>query len=441
MMTPARQLALLSLFSLVGLAGCQSMQTSWSPKWPKTWPWKRQDTLAQQEKQVPLRLVAIWSPDVLTQLGKRPARGFGGRLYFYNDANEAVEVEGQLVVYAYDDTDGDGTQQLPSRKFAFTAEQFAGHRSDSPLGASYSIWLPWDGIEGYRRSISLVPIFTTKMGQVVMGQQAVNMLPGRTPANQAKEPTLASQPAASGDSDIKHASHEVVSARHPHIETNRAAASSGLERAIRTTTITVPSSMKRRLSEPSRVGPAGDRSAPRTHTNRPFIHDGAAIEQDLLWQDSGRPPTPFPYERPLSGIPGNSGRQPSGQATFDAPAMERPWGMARSAIPSPLAATAAASTDWNRNTSVMMPGQIPALNPPTPPERVALQPSLNPSPVTRSAPSQSPAPAGPDEQPAPTHDRSPRTRSGRPSYLPSEPSRHSPPPVPATWTNAVRNAG
>ena len=439
-MTPTRQLALLTLFSLVGLAGCQSLQTSWSPKWPQTWPWKKQDVVAQQEKQVPLRLVAIWSPDVLTQLGKRPARGFGGRLYFYNDANEAVEVEGQLVVYAYDDTDGDGTQQLPCRKFAFTAEQFANHRSDSPLGASYSVWLPWDGIDGYRRSISLVPIFTTKAGQVVMGQQAVNMLPGRIPANQAKEPTLASQPGAAGDSEVKHASHELAAARHPRIETDRAATSSGLERAIRTTTITVPSSMKRRLGEPSRGGPAGDGSATHTHGNRPFIHDGAASENDLLRSESGDPRTPFMQARPLSGVPRHGGRQPDGQASLDGPAVERQGGTFRSVPTSPLAAPSGYPTDENRGTSVMMPGQVPALNPPTPLAQVALQTSLNPPPSARSAPSQSPAPAGPDEQSAPTRDRSPRTRSGRPSYLPSEPLRHSPPPVPATWTNAARNA-
>ncbi len=36
--------------------------------------------------------------------GKPVTRGFGGRIYFYNDRSQAVPVDGELVVYGFDDT-------------------------------------------------------------------------------------------------------------------------------------------------------------------------------------------------------------------------------------------------------------------------------------------------------------------------------------------------
>ena len=46
----------------------------------------------------------MWSDAVYTQPGLPPTRGFGGRLYFYDAHDQPVKVEGQLVVYAYDDS-------------------------------------------------------------------------------------------------------------------------------------------------------------------------------------------------------------------------------------------------------------------------------------------------------------------------------------------------
>ena len=114
------------------------------------------------------------------QPGKPPTRGFGGRLYFYNEKSHAIPVEGQLVVYAYDDAEAKHANSDPERKYAFTPEQFERHYSKSDLGPSYSIWIPWDAVGGEQKSISLVPVFTASNGQLVMGQQAMNVLPGKS---------------------------------------------------------------------------------------------------------------------------------------------------------------------------------------------------------------------------------------------------------------------
>ncbi len=93
-------------------------------------------------------MVAIWTEDTLVQPGKTVTRGFGGRIYFYNEKSQAIPVEGELIVYGYDDSSAASAHSLTSnveatKKFAFTPEQFTQHFSQSDLGASYSIWIPW----------------------------------------------------------------------------------------------------------------------------------------------------------------------------------------------------------------------------------------------------------------------------------------------------------
>jgi hypothetical protein len=117
--------------------------------------------------------------------GQKPTRGFGGRIYFYDADNKAVPVEGQLVVYGYNDTFARPENKTPDRKYAFTPEQFTTHYNETELGASYSVWLPWDEVGGPQLDISLVPIFTATSGQLVVGESSRNLLPGPTTENTA----------------------------------------------------------------------------------------------------------------------------------------------------------------------------------------------------------------------------------------------------------------
>jgi hypothetical protein len=159
------------------LAGCKTMDFQ---------PFKASSDAPAKETprsdaRVPERLAAIWADALYTQVGQPAIRGFGGRLYFYDAQNEAMPVAGQLVVYAYEDSLDGKPSQMPSRKFVFTPEQFAQHYSPTELGASYSIWLPWDPVGGEKKSVSLVPVFTADGGKILTGQQSINILPGHSP--------------------------------------------------------------------------------------------------------------------------------------------------------------------------------------------------------------------------------------------------------------------
>ncbi len=78
--------------------------------------------------------------------------------------------------------DSAGGEKSGAKRFEFTPEQFTRHFSQSDLGASYSIWVPWDAIGGDQKRISLVTSFKSTSGRPIQGIPATMMLPGTTPA-------------------------------------------------------------------------------------------------------------------------------------------------------------------------------------------------------------------------------------------------------------------
>jgi hypothetical protein len=77
----------------------------------------------------------------MTQAGQKPQRGFGGRILFDKERNRFWS--SQLVVYAFDETNRQPTDNKPTRRYIFPADQMAIHVSKD-MGASYSCSLPRD---------------------------------------------------------------------------------------------------------------------------------------------------------------------------------------------------------------------------------------------------------------------------------------------------------
>ena len=165
-------------------AGCSSFAGKSFWKWADT-PVKR---FAEGKPGTPTNMVAIWTDSVYSEPGQAALRGLGGRVYFYDAQHRTIQVDGKLVVYAYDDSQpGSEEQREPTRKFVFDAEQVAKQFSPSEFGPSYSVWIPWDEIGNAKAKLSLIPVFTTSDGDQVVGEQARHVLPGK------EEPTVVSQ--------------------------------------------------------------------------------------------------------------------------------------------------------------------------------------------------------------------------------------------------------
>lgn len=197
------------LLTVLTSSGCSTWQTKstdkeFSPWSPSTW--------FKKEYQEPASLAAIWAPDTLVVAGQPTMRGFGGRIYFYNDRSQAVPVEGDLVVHGYLTTPGavKTTGVDSDQRFVFSSEQLTTHFSPSQIGASYSIWIPWDEAEGFREEVTLIATFKSKQGSVVQGTPAKLFLPGQSrvedelpaPKNQMVSYTTKSVPTHPGPENL-----------------------------------------------------------------------------------------------------------------------------------------------------------------------------------------------------------------------------------------------
>jgi hypothetical protein len=148
---------------------------------PDVWPWN------QDEKQpIPDRLLAVWTDSVLHQPNQPGVRGFGGRIFFYEEENtDPIEVDGGLAVYVFDADDLSPATQAPLRKFVFTPEQFASHMSKTSVGPSYSVWLPWDEVGGPQLRLSMIVRFEGREGGATVSDPIIKLLPG-TQTNDAQ---------------------------------------------------------------------------------------------------------------------------------------------------------------------------------------------------------------------------------------------------------------
>jgi len=134
---------------------------------------------SDRDAKSPNKVVGFWNESLLHKSDGKSERGFGGRVYFYNEeGGKPIRVEGQLVVYAFDESASDRSDRTATRRYVFPAEQFARHYSESKLGPSYSIWLPWDDVGGGDKKISLIARFQPTHGSLIVSHQSEHRLPG-----------------------------------------------------------------------------------------------------------------------------------------------------------------------------------------------------------------------------------------------------------------------
>ena len=171
MSSSARRLRGLLLVSWLVLAtGCSNFDMS------RRIPW-RADT-SNNPRQAN-KILATWTDAVSHNPTRAAQRGFGGRLMFFEaEGDKPVKVEGDLVVYVFDETGRSPSNNKPDRKFVFPAETLESHYSKSKIGHSYSVWLPWDNVGGPQTEVSLIARLVPKEGSPVVSPQSKIVLRG-----------------------------------------------------------------------------------------------------------------------------------------------------------------------------------------------------------------------------------------------------------------------
>jgi len=238
---------LLTVLLACALAGCQSTPKEDASGWKfsdmfdieKGMPWHKDDE--EGEVGIPTRLVDAWTDSVLHKQGQVSQRGFGGRIHFYNgDSKEPIRVDGTLVVYTFDETNREPTDNKPTKRYVFPPEQLKLHESESKLGPSYSVWLPWGDVNGPQTEVSLICRFEPRNGTLVVGHQNRQRLAGTMVAEKSAAPPQPTE-------GVQQAMHVGTVANHQELAVQQKKTAPNVEGALpdsakmmSTTTIKLP---------------------------------------------------------------------------------------------------------------------------------------------------------------------------------------------------------
>lgn len=175
------------LCSLIFTLGCSGIKNSMRSS-EKNSLWNPIQKISEGSKEkkskseidlTPVTMTAIWTDSVYEKAGEPSVKGFGGRIFFYNANEKLVKADGELIIYGFDDSSKDSTDGIADRKFVYPQEKFQTHYSENKLGASYSVWAPWEPVGGYRKAITLIPMFRTTDGDLIKCTQTIAVLPGK----------------------------------------------------------------------------------------------------------------------------------------------------------------------------------------------------------------------------------------------------------------------
>ena len=176
------------LFGLVApvlATGCQTFKAK---------PFEPITAVVQQDEEfsvkTPAKVVALWKEATLDDSDGTAVRGFAGRLYFFDQNEQPVKVDGQLVVYGFDDSNESQQRETPDKKFIIEREGLANKYSVSDVGPSYSVWLPWDEVGGFHKTIALLTMFKSIDGAIVRSEATKNSLPGKQQPHIAERESL-----------------------------------------------------------------------------------------------------------------------------------------------------------------------------------------------------------------------------------------------------------
>jgi len=289
---------------------------------------------SDDEPVTPIRMMAMWKEAVKYESNQPAKRGFGGRLYFYDEqGGDPVKVDGSLVVYGFDETGRAAGDSRPDRKFVFPQDLLEKHYSKSDLGHSYSIYLPWDVAKGPQKEVSLIVHFLPAEGSRVSSRLTKHLLPGETtPAGQNHAAVAhESHPAANGERAVFQTSYEApvapavmpngVGTQIPYQQQPQVAPGAP-PRQMSTTTIAVPAGFGAgRNAAPPASRAAGQQPATNGAPQSGAVWNGMPYPQPMAqpqptaypaansaWQGPPPPATPQPRgrfvrtrSRPLGG--------------------------------------------------------------------------------------------------------------------------------------------
>ena len=248
----------LSLLLICGVTGCAGVKSSLRPS-TKSSTWNPIEALTKDKEQKledaePASITAIWKESVFEKPGVASVSGFGGRFFFYDDDSNPIKADGELVIYGFNDSKENDTKSGPDKKFVFPKSEFQSHFSDSGLGPSYSLWIPWQKVGGVRKMITLIPVFKRADGTIMKCAQSTVILPGKEPLKEEVAQAVKDQPYKFLGSSSAIAHDSSFHRKSTNLNKPSQVQQVGFDRAdnsparIKTSTINLPPSMAQRVA-------------------------------------------------------------------------------------------------------------------------------------------------------------------------------------------------
>jgi hypothetical protein len=132
------------------------------------------------EKRI-VKILCLWEPAEGQGLNGRPSRGFAGQiLLFPHGSPSPIPVHGKIHIYEYVDFDPEDEDPQPIHKFTFDDGGWNAHRTESTLGESYNVFLPYVLKDKGHASCALRVEYVSPEGRVISSPYTEVQLAAKT---------------------------------------------------------------------------------------------------------------------------------------------------------------------------------------------------------------------------------------------------------------------
>jgi hypothetical protein len=154
---------------LIALAGCAM---------PNVFKLSKDTAPKEGPRNPVIRILGMWQAADGMAMNKS-SRGFAGQLLFFSQGSDlAVQVDGDVQIYVFDDQGTPDEQATPFQQCRYVDGAWSAHMGQGPLGATYSVFVPYTRTGFHEAKCALRIRYTPKDGQPVYSEMVNVVLPG-----------------------------------------------------------------------------------------------------------------------------------------------------------------------------------------------------------------------------------------------------------------------
>jgi len=126
-----------------------------------------------------VRCLCLWEPAEGTGVDDKPARGVSGQVFFFTrNSVSAVEVDGDVRIFVFDDQGTDQAQTQPLHEFDFVGGAWKTYLTSTQFGPAYQLFVPYSRKGRHHAELALRVRLTPPNGSAVYSDLTRIVLPG-----------------------------------------------------------------------------------------------------------------------------------------------------------------------------------------------------------------------------------------------------------------------